>query len=518
VTSTHPDLEALRREDVQGSPKRRRRGARLFGALLGLGFLAAVYAVAQPFLFPPRIVRIGTIRLVDGSVPVVRAGSTIEDVGWLEAYPFPITVRPLVTGVLDRLEVLEGQAVKKGETVIGVLRNLGLERARDVAQAEVDMRAADVRRAVAVLAVAESLLEQKLDLRAEREDVDGQLHTARAEVARLHVQHETSLSAQKTAQVDVDAQRRVEAAGGAMPVALARALSRFEETRHRAEDVLAAIERAKADVVRLERMLAVAIEGIQDPRRLQGDVDVAAADLDQAKAVLSHANVVLAAKQSFVDALVVRAPIDGVVMRLDSAPGAAVGPAGMFRAGDESGPGSTSRLNRMTGRLVTLYDPTALQLRVDVLYGQLTHVRVGVKVTFAMDGLPGRRFDGVVDRLVHEADINQNALQAKIRVNNPDPAMRPEMLCRVRFEEPADTSDVAPSAGAGPRRVLVPSEAVRDGAVFVFDPTGGGRARRIPVSVLGTEGDMTAIEGPLGLSSKLILDPVEDGERVRTTS
>ena len=61
----------------------------------------------------------------------------------------------------------------------------------------------------------------------------------------------------------------------------------------------------------------------------------------------------------------------------------------------------------------------------------------------------------------------------------------------------------------------MPSESVRGDAVWVFDPRRGGRARRVPVQVVGRDGDWTEVEGALGLSSKVILDPVEDGEKVR---
>jgi hypothetical protein len=56
---------------------------------------------------------------------------------------------------------------------------------------------------------------------------------------------------------------------------------------------------------------------------------------------------------------------------------------------------------------------------------------------------------------------------------------------------------------------------VRGEAVWVLDPRGGGRARRIPVRVIGPSGDRTEVEGDLGLSLRVILDPVEDDERVR---
>ena len=38
------------------------------------------------------------------------------------------------------------------------------------------------------------------------------------------------------------------------------------------------------------------------------------------------------------------------------------------------------------------------------------------------------------------------------------------------------------------------------------------RARRVPVRVVSVDGDTSIVEGQLGLSSKIIVDAVEDGE------
>ena len=64
-------------------------------------------------------------------------------------------------------------------------------------------------------------------------------------------------------------------------------------------------------------------------------------------------------------------------------------------------------------------------------------------------------------------------------------------------------------------RFRVPDGAVQNGAVFIYDPTSGGRARRVPVESLSSADGFTLVEGELGLSSKVILDPIEDGAKVR---
>lgn len=511
--STHSDLEALRRTEPTPRPPGRRVGTRVVMALLILGLIATAYAVLQPILFPPRAVRVAAVLAAPSDGTPVVSGKAVQDVGWLEAFPFPTTVRPLVSGVLEELPVLEGQEVTKGKTVIGRLRNLEIENAHDEAVADLALAEARTARALAAHTVADSLLAQKLDQRRAQVDIAGLLESARKEVVRLQAERKRTLAARRVAQVDVDAQKTLIDGGGGSRVAYRRALAALDEASERVTVLDGRVAEAKADVARLEKLLVIAREGVDDPRGLQGDVDLAAAALTSARAAEARATVARDVAKRNLDHLTVLAPRDGIVLRLESAPGAVVGPQGDFKDGDGGGPGSTSHLNRMTGGLVSLYDPAELQVRVDVLFAQVSGIRIGGKINFTVDAIPGHRFTGTIDRLVHEADINQNALQVKIRVKKVHPRMRPEMLCRVTFETVAP-SEAGASARAS-RRHSVPSEAVRDGAVFVFDPTGGGRARRVPVTVVGTADGRTIVDGDIGVSNRVILDPVEDGEKVR---
>jgi multidrug efflux pump subunit AcrA (membrane-fusion protein) len=231
---------------------------------------------------------------------------------------------------------------------------------------------------------------------------------------------------------------------------------------------------------------------------------VAAASLAEAEAMRD------VAKRN-VEHLVVKAPASGVVLRLLTAPGGVAGPDGspVSAPGEETG--STGQLGAMTGGLVSIYDPARLQARVDVQLGQVGGIVPDTKVEVEADALPGRKFAGVVDRVQREADILKNTLQVKVRLTEPDPLLRPEMLVRARFLAP-ERVEGTPEAKVA---VLVPTESVRDDAVFVFDPTRGGRARRVPVKVVRRADAWTEVEGPLGPGHKVVLDPVADGESVR---
>jgi len=97
-----------------------------------------------------------------------------------------------------------------------------------------------------------------------------------------------------------------------------------------------------------------------------------------------------------------------------------------------------------------------------------------------------------------------------VRLLATDPLLVPETLCRVRFLAGGDGSDDARVAA----RFLVPDAAVRDGAVHIVDPRGGGRARRVPVERLGARDGAVLVAGELSVTQRVILDRVEDGAAI----
>lgn len=513
IRDRHADLEALRRTAPDPLPARRRLKPRIVGVLIVLGLLGAAYAVLEPVFFPPRAVRLVQVEPVDGGDATTPRASSVQAAGWVEADPYPVTVRPLVRGIVETLDVLEGTKVEQGKTRIAVLRNADLENALVTAKAQLELMHKIHEHRKVTLAVMASILEQKIDLRAMVAQREGERATARVAVEQAAANRKVAEAALARARVDLDAQRELERAGHATPTALATAKAAVREAEQRVLAVRTEEARAQADLARVEDLLALAQEAVRDPRVLQGQVDEAQAAVHHAHADEKRAQADVDVAQRNVDLLTITAPMNGVVLRLESAPGAVVGPGGEFKGSGE-GAGSTGLLNRLTGALCSIYDPAKLQVRVDVPYADLPGIAEGTEVELEAKAVPGRRFRGVVDRLVREADITQAKLQVKVRVLDPDERLRPEMLCTARFlvkERPKE-------AGTPRRRsaaMRVPSAAVRGDAVWVYDPTRGGIARRVAVKVLSEADGHSVVEGELGLSSKVILDEVRDGEAVK---
>lgn len=220
----------------------------------------------------------------------------------------------------------------------------------------------------------------------------------------------------------------------------------------------------------------------------------------------------------------VRAPITGIIQRLFVAPGQ----KRMLQGDDME-----------SATIAWIYDPEKLQARIDVPLADASGLFKNQAVLIETELLPQKAFRGYVTRIVGEADLQRNTLQVKVTLLDPDPRMRPEVLCRAKFldsefvstvgrgqsgEVAASNSGLAASAIASGRlRIFVPRTALsdvsgREAAVFVVDASGKRvEQRRVE---LGTEereqfievlnglfpGDRVAVEG---------IESLREGNRIK---
>ncbi len=100
--------------------------------------------------------------------------------------------------------------------------------------------------------------------------------------------------------------------------------------------------------------------------------------------------------------------------------------------------------------IASIYDPAKLQIWVDVNQRDAARLHVGQPVEVALDAEPGRVFTGEVLRILPRASLAKNTIQAKIRLRETSPSLRPDMSAKVTFLEPktsplaADQTTTAP--------------------------------------------------------------------------
>lgn len=452
--------------------------------------------------------------------PPRRAAEAVQAPGWIEPLPYTIACSALTDGVVAEVLALEGERVELGQVVA---RLVG-----DDAEIEARLAAAEMVAAVGALRAAEAVREAAQadwDAPIERHRAtatwDAQARETQAELAQLPalIDAETALLEQIRAQLEWA--RQALEAGGANQVEVVTLQKRaeaqaatLEATRARAAILEARLDRQHAELGAAERAAMLRI-----PERAA--LDIALAGVERARAESDAARARHDAAALRVRRVEVRAPISGVVLRRLVAPGDKV----MLGMDDPR-----------SAHVVHLYDPSSLQVRVDVPLSEAAAVFEGQHCEITAEILPDVVFRGLVIRIAHEADIQKNTLQIKVRIIDPDALLRPEMLARVRFLpgiSQRGTPDIRSGGGGGDphagQTVLVPAEALDETGpevlVWVVRDRRSGRGVAQPerIALLGgqTPADLGAewrrVAGNLNPGDLLVAGPtgLRPGQAVR---
>ena len=459
-------------------------------------------------LRPVRPVEVASvaIRPVETRAPIAQSGGgLVQAPGWVEADPFSTYVAALTSGIVEEVLVLEGDHVKKGQVVARLVSDdaqLAMKRAKAIlAQREGELAAAR-----AALKAAETELEE-LVARTRSEAV------AIAETARLAAELAVfpARIAQAKATVEELADEYERKARLVDDGAVAAGpVERLGIRVKAAEAALAALD-AQEEAARARHAAAVAEETAAKRERELLVHETLEAEEARAKVVIAQgalesAEVAVAEAALTLERTDVVSPIEGVVIeRLTS-------------------PGSTIQFGNGThgAHVVHIYDPKSLQVRADVPLAEAAKVGVGQPAEIVVDLLPDTVFKGEVTRFVHRADISKNTVEAKVRIFDPSPLLKPDMLARVRILSPTEGTDTA--ALRTVQRVFAPEDAIdQDGRAWVIRDRSGNRgtARKLDL-VLGerrVDQWREILEG-LEPGDVVILDAEDlaDGQAVRMTS
>ncbi len=251
----------------------------------------------------------------------------------------------------------------------------------------------------------------------------------------------------------------------------------------------ALLAEAKAEIPRLKAKTA----------QLITEKESMLATLDELKAARDRAQLMLARTR-------ITAPMDGRVLHLHAAPGMK-----KMLEGESS----------KSAAIVELYDPEKLQARIDVPLNEAAALRPGLPVELASELLPDTVWSGTVTRVIGQADLQRNTLQAKVAIDDPDPRLRPEMLVRAKFYDLIDERVSSAQAGSGRLSLYVLREAVIDDSfVWVVDSEGRSRKKKVTLGDEEREGHRLVHDG-LRSGETVILPPhgdLEEGHRVNNSN
>jgi RND family efflux transporter MFP subunit len=140
---------------------------------------------------------------------------------------------------------------------------------------------------------------------------------------------------------------------------------------------------------------------------------------------------------------------------------------------------------------------------------------MGQRAEIIPEAFPNLRYTGYIAEIAPEANRAKSTVQVKVKVENPNEQLRPEMSARVNFL----SDKAATSENKAVSRVLVPKAAVvrKDGVSFVFVVKGNKVEQRV-IRTGDEVGDTyLVLDGLSGSESVAIagVDKLRDGDRVK---
>jgi len=395
--------------------------------------------------------------------------------GWIEPEPYPIKISALRMGNVESIDVLEGESVTLGAVIARLVE---------------DDAVLAVESAKSMLSLKRAQLEAAQNRWANPTDQVEAIETAKATSERLQAEARRLQEILELAKVEADVGTALSKGGYEASLETLRKKTQLSASRNQLAETQAQIRENSATLRAASERLSLRI----DDRHA----------VESAKAEVAAAEAALATAQLQLDRSVIQAPSNGTIMRLYAAPGSML---------------SSDMVDGML--IATLYQPDHMQIRVDVPLAEAAKVRPGLNAQIKVEALPDRTFDGELINIVPEFDLQKNTLPVKVRINNPDQALRPEMIARVEFfqsretvSKPVQTADTKTTDSASidviSSAFLVPATSVltvgENSKVFVVGPDERAHSREVVLAGTESGGYVTVMDG-VRVTDKIIDSP-----------
>jgi RND family efflux transporter MFP subunit len=294
------------------------------------------------------------------------------------------------------------------------------------------------------------------------------------------------------------------------------------------EQAAAGVEAARANLVQGEAELADAEAALKRAQELAAKNFVSASAVDAAQARYRKARAAIeslranvrvaeanlrAATVAFEQTLI-RAPFTGIVLTKSA------------NVGDIVTPFSSAA--GTTGAVVTMADMSTLEVEADVSESSIAKIALDQPAEIQLDAFADLRLAGSVSRIVPTVDRSKATLLVKVRFDETDARVLPDMSAKIAFL----SRKLAPDERKPVPAVRPEAIVKRDGKDYVYVVAGSGEAvkgneagkgedkgaavRLTPVAVAGKVGDLIRIEG-LAPGARVVIAPPErlaDGQAV----
>ncbi len=280
------------------------------------------------------------------------------------------------------------------------------------------------------------------------------------------------------------------------------------------EQAAASVQAAQANLVQGEAELADAEQAYKRAQDLaqksfvsDASVDTAAARYHKARAAIESLKAQIAVAQAnlrvatvALDQTLIRAPFAGIVLTKSANVGDIVTPF--------------SSASGTTGAVVTMADMSTLEVEADVSESSIAKIAPGQPAEIQLDAFADLRLLGSVSRIVPTVDRSKATLLVKVRFDETDPRVLPDMSAKIAFlsrrPEPAERIAVA---------ALRPEAIVkRDGRDAVFVVQGNERETVALTAVAAGPkvGDLVRVDR-LAPGTRVVIRPparLQDGQAV----
>jgi HlyD family secretion protein len=322
------------------------------------------------------------------------------------------------------------------------------------------------------------------EYRAQVQQQKGQLSNLEAKLAQL--QNGSRPEEVQKARADVD-QAKADLANS--KVSLDRTRQLVQEgvlAKQALDDAQAKYDGNVAKVASLQRTLDLAVLG---PR--QEEIEQTRGQIEQARGALAYA-------QTQLDNTVIKAPVTGTILDRNVEKGEFITTGFVGDKGAK-------------GYIVTMADLNYLQAELDISQNDFPKLGPKQKGIVTTDAYPDRKYQGIIEQVSPEADRAKATVQVKVRVENPDEFLRPDMNATVAFYNDAKPQDTSGAKSV----VVIPQSALQNGSsVFVVLDK---RARKRAVTTAGTSERGVLIASGLIGGEDLIVNPpadLKDGQKV----
>jgi HlyD family secretion protein len=366
--------------------------------------------------------------------------------------------------------VVAHHKIAVGAKVMGRVAWIGVEKGDTVQQGQVLVRLEDndfraqSNQARANLAAAQARLDQLRSGSRPQEKLKDRAGVLQAEATM------------RNAEADYDRSEKLYRAGVSSKAELDRALAQRDTAR-------ALVEAARQS------------SSMTDVGPRPEEIRAADAQVKQMKAALDYAETQLAATE-------IKAPVSGTVLQRIVERGEMVSPSSF---GGDSGTRTS---------VVALADLSDLQIELDISQADFARLEMGQRAEIIPEAFSNLKYTGFIAEIAPEANRAKATVQVKVKVENPDAQLRPEMNARVNF-----LGSAKPSTVQSAPRVLVPKAGVvrKDGSDFVF-VIKGNKVEQRSIRLGNESGEFYyVLEGLSGGESiaNAGLDKLRDGDRVK---